>query len=958
MVDNCTVTVNESALTGESHELVKGPHDPFLSAGTELTSGACTMLVTAVGINSAKGRLLASMSQEMTPTQLQKRVERVAKLSGYMGLVATTITFLALLIRLIVNVEQNNLKWSDEWTQIIDFFIVSVTIIVVAIPEGLPLAVTVSLAYSMARMRNDQNLVKVLSACETMGNATTICSDKTGTLTQNRMTVVRAFIGGRFYPCQPKREDVSEPIIDLLTDAVICNSDRRVPEEKMNFDIPPEDWKWEGDGGATESALLAWLSRYHEPPRPNIMQVRAANQNRVLKFYPFSSAVKQSAVIMQMQTPDEQHPLGTNCRKYYKGAADRIIKSCKYMIDQRGRVVPVGDLTLPQCQHRGCRRDAMRGEIPHTPTLCEEHSRPEMPCDYVCHHAQNGQHCNKWAVMGQADGTPMYCTDPAHHPDGIQLYLLDEHPLKLMSNMARSGLRCIAFAYSDGVNVEVKDGMVVEPEEIPDRTLIGFVGIQDPLRLETRDSVMTVQQAGVVVRMVTGDNLDTAKFIAQDCGIITNPRHLAMEGADFRLALEAQERYKQKNGVDDPKFVHLVKHLRVMARCQPEDKLELVRFLMEHGEVVGVTGDGSNHGPALKQADVGLAMGIAGTDVAKAAASIVILDDNFSSIVKSIMWGRCVYDNIRKFLQFQFTIIFCAVILVLIGAVVDGKEPLKAVQLLWVNVLMDTVGVFVLGTERPKPILLQRKPYRRDSSIFSKLMWRNIIGQGAIQLIVLLVLLYAGKHWFNERFYPDGVYDEDSHFTFIFNTFIWFQIFNEVNSRKVNDELNVFESALENIWFPLAFAITMALQFVLVEYMGSFSRTTHQAWDLWLISIGIGTTQLISGFCLRFIKLDTSSEQVELDSDTFEGAPWIDDPELIGAMFKHHDSPDDEKRFARSISSHLPDGSYMSPPGTEGFRFTSNKPNFSDIRTPSKVADGTAVDLIASPDTVRITFVE
>ena len=274
--------------------------------------------------------------------------------------------------------------------------------------------------------------------------------------------------------------------------------------------------------------------------------------------------------------------------------------------------------------------------------------------------------------------------------------------------------------------------------------------------------------------------------------------------------------------------MELVKNLRVMARCQPEDKLELVKFLREHNEVVGVTGDGSNDGPALKAADVGLAMNIAGTDVAKAAADIIILDDNFASIVKSVMWGRCVYDNIRKFLQFQCAVNFCALGIALIGAISDGTEPLKAVQLLWVNLIMDTMGALALGTENPKPVLLQRRPYKPDSNLISKKMWRSILGQGAIQLGILLIILYDGKHWLDNRFYPGGVYNEEKHYTLIFNTFVWCQFFNEINSRKVNGEFNIFEGFFENAWFSIILIVTAGFQILMVEVFGSFASTVHQ----------------------------------------------------------------------------------------------------------------------------------
>ena len=457
---------------------------------------------------------------------------------GYIGLICAVATFLALTLRFIVNVETGDtLTWSDDWTDIIQFFIISVTIIVVAIPEGLPLAVTVSLAYSMAKMRQDQNLVKVLSACETMGNATAICSDKTGTLTQNKMTVVQTFVGGRYYHCQPERAEIPDSVHALLVDGVVCNSDRRVTPENMNFEVPPEDWRWEGDGGATESALLSWLSRYHMPPTgTNIMDLRVAARERTMQFYPFSSAKKYSSVIMLTESMDT-----AQCRRFYKGAADRIIKACTYTLDAQGNRVSTGSLALKQCSQEGCKRDAMRGNSADDLTLCDEHSKAgDCAFDGVCRHRRSdGRTCNKWAVMGPAGGAKtdaLYCTEPEHQPNhGQGLAMLENHPLKLMSNMTRVGLRCIAMAYVDGVKVEVKDGQMVDPAEVGEWTLIGFVGIKDPLREQSRAAVMTVQQAGIIVRMVTGDNIDTARFIAEDCGIITHNRHVAIEGVDFRM---------------------------------------------------------------------------------------------------------------------------------------------------------------------------------------------------------------------------------------------------------------------------------------------------------------------------------------------------------------------------------------------------------------------------------------
>merc|ERR1711988_54388 len=331
-------------------------------------------------------------------------------------------------------------------------------------------------------------------------------------------------------------------------------------------------------------------------------------------------------------------------------------------------------------------------------------------------------------------------------------------------------------------------------------TCVAVVGIEDPVRPEVPDAIKKCQRAGITVRMVTGDNINTARAIATKCGIIKpGDNFLVLEGKEFnRLIRDANDNVSQQ------KLDQIWPKLRVLARSQPVDKYTLVKGIINskisaNREVVAVTGDGTNDGPALKKADVGFAMGIAGTDVAKEASDIILTDDNFTSIVKAVMWGRNVYDSIAKFLQFQLTVNVVAAVVAFIGSFAVRSSPLRAVQMLWVNLIMDTFASLALATEPPTPDLLSRKPYPRNKALISKTMAKNILGHSVYQLIVVFSLLAfpslipcnaqcyqsgekAGSlraHWT----IPEDPANPSEHFTIIFNVFVMMQIFNEVNAR-------------------------------------------------------------------------------------------------------------------------------------------------------------------------------
>jgi len=336
--------------------------------------------------------------------------------------------------------------------------------------------------------------------------------------------------------------------------------------------------------------------------------------------------------------------------------------------------------------------------------------------------------------------------------DVMRQYLLNQ----ITEGMATDGLRTLCIAFKDMVRDEARDQTQIrltsepnfddEQAIVSDLTILAIMGIEDPVRPEVPEAIRLCQKAGITVRMVTGDHISTARSIALKCGIISpDEDFLVLDGKEFNRKIR-----NSAGGVDQNLFDKVWPRLRVLARSSPADKYTLVKHIIESKlnqdrEVVAVTGDGTNDGPALKRADVGFAMGIAGTDVAKEASDIIVTDDNFSSIVKAVMWGRNVYDSISKFLQFQMTINSVALIVAFVGACSINDSPLRAVQMLWVNLCMDTLASLALATENPSTELLNRKPYGQNRRLISPIMLKNIIGQAIFQLVVILALLYYGN---------------------------------------------------------------------------------------------------------------------------------------------------------------------------------------------------------------------
>ncbi|XP_043071834.1 plasma membrane calcium-transporting ATPase 1 isoform X10 [Drosophila grimshawi] len=842
LIQSNDLKVDESSLTGESDHVKKGADsDPMVLSGTHVMEGSGKMVVTAVGVNSQAGIIftllgaavdeqeaeIKKMKKEAkkaskqksksltgdtdgrTPMKavaanapaaprgggdviksesdgnhvqqssttsaaetghkkeksvLQAKLTKLAIQIGYAGSTIAVLTVIILIIQFCVKTFVIDEKpWKNTYANnLVKHLIIGVTVLVVAVPEGLPLAVTLSLAYSVKKMMKDNNLVRHLDACETMGNATAICSDKTGTLTTNRMTVVQSYICEKLCKVLPTLNDIPQHVGNLITMGISVNSaytSNIMPGQNAG-DLPIQV------GNKTECALLGFVQALgvkYQSIRDEIPE------DRFTRVYTFNSVRKSMGTVIP-------RPNG-GYRLYTKGASEIIMKKCSFIYGHEGTL--------------------------------EKFTRD------------------------------------------MQERLIRE----VIEPMACDGLRTISVAYRDfvpgkaainEVHIDGEPNWDDEENIMTNLTCLCVVGIEDPVRPEVPDAIRKCQRAGITVRMVTGDNINTARSIAGKCGILRpNDDFLILEGKEFN------QRIRDSNGDIQQHLLDKVwPKLRVLARSSPTDKYTLVKGMIDstvtdNREVVAVTGDGTNDGPALKKADVGFAMGIAGTDVAKEASDIILTDDNFSSIVKAVMWGRNVYDSIAKFLQFQLTVNVVAVIVAFIGACAVQDSPLKAVQMLWVNLIMDTLASLALATEVPTPDLLLRKPYGRTKPLISRTMMKNILGQALYQLVIIFGLLFVG----------DLILDIESgrgqdlnagptqHFTIIFNTFVMMTLFNEINARKIHGQRNVVEGLFTNPIFYTIWIFTMISQVLIIQYGKMAFSTKALSLDqwLWCVFFGIGT---------------------------------------------------------------------------------------------------------------------
>jgi Ca2+ transporting ATPase len=840
LVQGTGVTTDESAMTGESIELKKEVldqcevrleekleeekfhggqetrtnHDipsPILLSGTQIETGEGWLMMIVVGRNSCVGKIFAKLSQEIEATPLQIKLTRIATDIGYLGMIAAGITLFVLFARFFIETGIDGYNWSEdigdhlkEW---FDYLLIAVTIVVVAVPEGLPLAVMIALAYSVRKMLKDMNFVKRLASCEIMGGANNICSDKTGTLTKNIMTVKEIW-QGEVRSLDPEKSNYSmndvitnQKTATLFYEACACNTSGTSLVS-----------------GATEKAILQMLDKFG----CNYQEMRAKHCKDPLVRFQFTSKRKKMSTVLT-EIKDNQYAYDK--RLHVKGAAEIVLSHCSHYINAEG----------------------------HTVELGEE----------------------------------------------MKNFIIKE----VIENFAKGALRTICLAYKDlrpnegGITHEDDDedgiNKVVEKMGL---TCIGVLGIRDIIRPEVPDAVRTCRKAGIRVRMVTGDNKITALAIAKECGIIdevkeecvlTGPEFyervggLYCKNCDQDSPCKCDEKKVKEAVRNNDEFIKIWKNLDVLARSRPEDKYLLVTGLRELGEIVAVTGDGTNDAPALKKADVGFAMGITGTDVAKHAADIILLDDNFASIVKACMWGRNIYDNIRRFLQFQLSVNIVALAVAFIGSCILRESPLQPIQLLWVNLIMDSLGSLAEATEPPTEDLLDRPPHGKDEYIISHTMVRHLIIMGTYQTIVIFLIIFMGEYfvpedpdfkynredkyvgvgraydWNGDEIYKKYEDDEGAsrHYTVVFNAFVYMQIFNMINSRKIHDELNVFEGIFNNATFLVIFFAISIIQAIIVQLTQDVFRVSRDGlwWGQWLFCLAVGLTVFPVNFLTKFV---------------------------------------------------------------------------------------------------------
>ena len=785
--------IDQSLMTGESEAVRKGrcAEDEETDGpdkvgcvyrGTQVVDGLGEMIVSNVGDDTMIGQIARrlsgdhadqtdaadarvqrklTLSKEQTP--LQGKLSRLAGVISKVGYAAAVAIFLALLARgLFFATDPDTgrpevfLPATGEETvavaqYLLKYVVYMVIVIVVAVPEGLPMSVTVSLALAMRKMTRANALVRQLVATETIGSATVICSDKTGTLTQNKMRVVRVAAGGEsaelgapdFVPSPALRTPTTAR--DWLALNAAVNGTATLEEKEGKTVVV---------GSGTEGGLLLWLKdgglSYAELRATVPLVYRTA----------FSSEHKRMTTVVEANG---------RAVSLVKGAPEVVLARCTRVLDADGSARDLTD---------------------------EDRAR----------------------ILG-----------------GI-------------GSASADAMRTLAFA-----QVELPADFPRDPEAMAARrgdletglTFTGFVAIRDPLRDDVKDAIDRCRSAGIDVKMITGDNVDTARAIARELGMLDAPDAVVLTSDEF-------------GALSDDELKAKLPFLRVLARAKPLDKYRIVQLLQEQNQVVAMTGDGTNDAPSLKKADVGLAMGIAGTEVAKEASKIVLLDDSFGTIVHAVHWGRALYENIQRFIVFQLTINVSALAIAFLGPFVGAKPPFTVLQLLWINVIMDTFAAIALCSESPRPGLMTMRPKRRDESIVTPSMLKTILATAGFFVVVMLALLIGMTHagWFR----GDGPMSDEfralsvRQVALFFTVYVFFQVWNQINCRSLTPTVSGLWGLHRNPLFLAIASLTVIGQVLIIRFGGRVFAVEPLAVLDWLVIAAATASVLVFAEVARLLR--------------------------------------------------------------------------------------------------------
>lgn len=734
IIEANSLQINESTLTGEpviSKTTVETDFDPdatypsnMAMRSTTVVDGNGVMRVTTVGDATEYGKVnRGSLIENNLETPLQMQLGRLAGLISKVGYTVAAITFILLTVKGLWNISE--LSWLQIGSEVLSNFMIAVTLIVVSVPEGLPMSVTLSLALSMNRMLKTNNLVRKMHACETMGAATVICTDKTGTLTQNRMQVYEA----DFFNFDTKNT-VAESN-NIIMEGIAVNSTANLDRAASGV---------ETIGNPTECALLLWMDKQ------SIDYAELRAEAKVLSVLTFSTERKYMATVVRSAHSGKRI-------LYVKGAPEIVLSLCGAVETAKG------DKSVEECRK------------------------------------------------------------------SIE---------KKLFEYQNKAMRTLGFAYSflddDVDDAPYKDGRLVSGLNLK---YIGIVAISDPVRSDVPDAVSRCLAAGIDVKIVTGDTPGTASEIGRQIGILDSSTddNAVITGPAFEA-------------LSDEEAAQRIKGLKIMCRARPMDKQRLVRLLQEQGEVVAVTGDGTNDAPALKAAQVGLSMGD-GTSVAKEASDITILDNSFGSIVRAVMWGRSLYKNIQRFLLFQLTINVVACLIVMFGSLIGTSSPLTITQMLWVNLIMDTFASCALASLAPNESVMKEKPRKNSDFIVSRNMAYTIFSVAAVFFVALIgLLLYMNNN--------GGMTMRNMSFFFTF--FVMLQWWNLFNAKAFMTDKWTFSGILKERTFLFVLLLIFIGQVLIVEFGGEMFSVEPLDFKDW-VQITVATSPvLLVGIIVGYIR--------------------------------------------------------------------------------------------------------